>query len=286
MVKENLYKPFEIEYKELDRYPKTNRSKNFFELIYIVDGTGVQYINRNSFNYRKGNLFLITPEDTHSFEISTMSRFFFLRFNEYYVRSNISKDKDAVQRLEYILKNASHRPGCILKNKADKPLIASLVDSIIRENINQQIYYSKIIEQIVNTVITVVARNIALKLPKNLKENTGEPVLEILHYIQENIFEPKMLQVEKMSKNLGISIAYLGRYFKKQTGETLQQYISNYKLRLIETRLLHSDMRINEIAFELNFTDESHLNRMFKKYKGLSPSAFRKKSADDEKAIA
>jgi len=276
MIKENLYKPFEIEYKELGRYPKTNRSKSFFELIYIVDGTGVQYINRNSFNYRKGNLFLITPEDTHSFEIATMSRFFFLRFNEYYVRSNISRDKDAVQRLEYILKNASHRPGCILKNKADKPLIASLVDSIIRENTNQQIYYSKIIEQIVNTVIMVVARNIALKLPKNLKENTGEPVLEILHYIQENI----------LSKSLGISIAYLGRYFKKQTGETLQQYISNYKLRLIETRLLHSDMRINEIAFELNFTDESHLNRMFKKYKGLSPSAFRKKSADDEKAIA
>jgi AraC-like DNA-binding protein len=285
MIKENLYKPFEIEYKELDTYPKTNRSKNFFELIYIVDGTGIQYINRNSFNYRKGNLFLITPEDTHSFEISTTSRFFFLRFNGYYVKSNTKKENDAVQRLEYILKNASHRPGCILKNKTDKPLIALLVDSIIRENTNQQIYYSKIIEQIVNTVITVVARNIALKLPKNLKENTGEPVLEILHYIQENIFEPKMLQVEKMSKSLGISIAYLGRYFKNQTGETLQQYISSYKLRLIETRLLHSDMRINEIAFELNFTDESHMNRMFKKYKGLSPSAFRKKSADTQRPM-
>ena len=281
-----LYRQYEIEWKELECFNRPAKRNNFFELIYIVDGTGVQYINRNSFNYRKGNLFLITPEDTHSFEIATMSRFFFLRFNEYYVRSNISRDKEAVQRLEYILKNASHRPGCILKNKTDKPLIASLVDSIIRENTNQQIYYSKIIEQIVNTVIMVVARNIALKLPKNLKENTGEPVLEILHYIQENIFEPKMLQVEKMSKSLGISIAYLGRYFKKQTGETLQQYISNYKLRLIETRLLHSDMRINEIAFELNFADESHLNRMFKKYKGLSPSAFRKKSADAEKAIA
>ncbi|MEO5889419.1 MAG: helix-turn-helix domain-containing protein [Ferruginibacter sp.] len=56
----------------------------------------------------------------------------------------------------------------------------------------------------------------------------------------------------------------------------MQQYISNYKLRLIETSLLHSDMRINEIAYELNFTDESHLNRIFKKYKGVSPSEFRK----------
>jgi len=279
MIKENLYQPFEIEYKELERFPKATRTKSFFELIYIIDGTGVQYINKNKFNYRKGNLFLITPQDTHSFEISASTRFFFLRFNEYYVKTKPGADKDTVQRIEYILQNASHRPGCILKNKVDKPLIASLVESIVREQSNQQLYHQRIIEQIVNTIITIVARNIALKLPKNVKENTGEAVLEILHYIQQNIFEPKMLKVEKLSSHFGISLTYLGRYFKKQTGETLQQYILNYKLRLIETRLLHSDMRINEIAYELNFTDESHLNRAFKKFKGMSPSEYRKQFA-------
>jgi AraC-like DNA-binding protein len=35
-------------------------------------------------------------------------------------------------------------------------------------------------------------------------------------------------------------------------------------------------MRINEIAHEFNFTDESHLNRLFKKYKGMNPTEFRK----------
>jgi AraC-like DNA-binding protein len=276
MKAENIYVPFEVEYKELYHYPQARRSRNFFELIYVVDGTGVQYINKLRFNYRKGNLFLITPQDIHSFEIANVSNFCFIRFNEYYVKTFISKDKDAVKRMEYILQNASHRPGCILKNKADKPFVASLVESIIRENANQQIYFNKIIEQIVNTIITIVARNIALKLPKNIKESTGEPVLEILHYIQQNVFEPGMLRAEVLSKHFGISLAYLGRYFKKQTGETLQQYISNYKMRLVESRLLHSDMRINEIVYEFNFTDESHLNRSFKKYKGISPTEFRK----------
>jgi AraC-like DNA-binding protein len=88
-----------------------------------------------------------------------------------------------------------------------------------------------------------------------------------------------MLKAEKLSIHFSISIHYLGKYFKKQTGETLQGYISNYKLRLIETRLLHSDMRINEIAYELNYTDESHLNRAFKKFKGISPSEYRKQFA-------
>lgn len=278
MKKENLYHPFEIDFKEVSHFPKITKSNNFFELIYIVDGTGLQFINKNRFSYRKGNLFLITPQDAHSFEIITRSKFFFLRFNEYYVQNNASKDKSLVQRIEYILQNASHRPGCILKNKVDKPLIASLIESIMQEQTNQQLYATTIIAQLVNTIITIVARNIALKLPKKIKENTGEPVLEILHYIQQNIFDPKLLRADNLSRQFGISLSYLGRYFKKQTGDTLQQYIVLYKMRLIEMRLLHSDMRISEIVNELNFTDESHLNKSFRKYKGLSPSEFRKQN--------
>lgn len=276
MRKEHLYLPFEIESVTLNEYPTASRHNNFFELIYIVSGTGVQYINKNKFVYRAGNLFLLTPQDTHSFEITTPTHFFFLRFNEYYVKAAAVNEKDTIQRMEYILQNASHRPGCILKNKVDKPLIAALVNSIIQESNYRQIYHKKIIEQIVNAIITIVARNIALKLPKNIKENTGEVVLDMLHYIQENIFDPSKLRAEQISKHFGISLSYMGRYFKKQTGETLQQYLTNYKLRLVETRLLHSDMRIGEIAYELNFADESHLNRSFKKLKGVSPTEYRK----------
>jgi AraC-like DNA-binding protein len=276
MEKENLYQPFEIDCKELQRFPASIKRNNFFELIYVIDGAGTQTVNKNRFTYRKGNLFLLTPQDAYSFDISAPTTFFFLRFNERYVKEKNTKDKESIQRVEYILQNASHRPGCILKNKADKPFIASLVANILQEQQNRQLYFNRITAQIVNTIITVVARNIALKLPKKIKENTGEPVLEILHYIQENIFEPKMLRTEMLSKQFNISLSYLGRYFRKQTGETLQHYISNYKLRLVEARLLHSDMTINEIAYEFNFTDESHLNRAFKKYKGMNPTAYRK----------
>lgn len=271
-----LYRQYEIEWKELENFSRPAKRNNFFELIYIINGTGIQTVNKNHFNYRKGNLFLLTPKDVYSFNIGTPTSFLFIRFNEQFVKDKVSKDSDAVTQVEYILQNASHKPGCILKNKTDKPLIASLVNSILNEQINQQLYYARISEQIINTVITIVARNIALKLPKIIKETTGEPVLEILNYIQQNIFEPQHLRVEKLSEHFNISTNYLGRYFKKQTGDTLQSYIFNFKMRLVEIRLLNSDMRINEIAHEFNFTDESHLNRLFKKYKGLNPTEFRK----------
>ncbi|RHO64405.1 hypothetical protein DW083_21390 [Parabacteroides sp. AF48-14] len=41
----------------------------FFELVYILSGTGFQWINNNMFPYHDGHLFMITLGDTYSFSV-------------------------------------------------------------------------------------------------------------------------------------------------------------------------------------------------------------------------
>jgi AraC-like DNA-binding protein len=271
---ENLYSPFSISYETLDYYPKTSQQQTFFELVYILSGTGTQYINGNSFNYKEGHLFLHTPLDVHSIEIETTTQFFFLRFNDSYIKSNEFK-KDNIKHLELILSNSTNQCGCILKNQTDKALFRPLVEAIIRELVNRDLYDQEIINQLVNTIIVIVARNIAKYLPLKVDTRTDDKIQEILHYIQSNIYTPELIKAENISKQFAISDHYLGKYFKKKTEETLQNYIMNYKLQLIESRLKLSNMRINEIANEFNFTDESHLNKFFKKQRGISPKQFK-----------
>jgi len=282
MHRESLYQPFEIVYKELDVCPKSAHKHNFFELVYILDGTGKQCINDNHFDYHAGHMFLITPEDCHSFEIEQITKFVFIRFNDFYVKSQHQPEErntEWIKKLEYILNNASHQPGCILCNPPDKIFVKAMVESVLGELTGKQLYHFEVVAQVVNTLITIVARNIAMTLPTMVGDSTGNTVMKILNYIQQNIYNSDQLRMDVISDHFGIAEGYLGRYFKKHTGESLQQYIINYKLKLVETRLQYSDMRINEIVTELGFTDESHLNRLFKKYKGINPSAFRKQHA-------
>lgn len=278
MKKEHLYEPFEIVFKTLDEAPAEGHKHMFFELVYIISGTGTQCINDNKFSYRSGHMFLITPQDCHSFEIETTTEFFFLRFNDIYIKSKAFHSED-VERLEYILNNASHQPGCILKNLSDKTLVKPIAEAIIREYVNRDIYNKELIQQLVNTLIVVVARNIAKYLPESVDQKTEEKAMDIINYIQKNIYYPEQLRTDVMSNVFGISETYLGKYFKKHTNETIQQYIGNHRMKLIEARLKFSDKRINEIAEEFGFTDESHFNKFFRKNKGMSPSAYRKEAA-------
>lgn len=277
MKKENLHQPFEISVKELEESPLKEHEHTFFELVYILSETGLQCINNNKFDYHEGHMFLITPQDCHSFDIHTTTKFFFIRFNDIYIHSGFFGTKN-IKNLEFILQHANHQPGCILKNITDKPLIKSIIEALIREYVNQDLYNKELIQQLINTLIVIVTRNIAKYLPEKIDERSEEKTLDILQYIQNNIYNPDKIKADTISQHFGISQNYLGRYFKKHTNETMQQYIIKYKLKLVENRLLHSEMRINEIAAELGFTDESHLNKLFKKYKGVIPSEFRKRN--------
>ena len=276
MKRENLHQPFEISFSELDESQLQEHDHTFFELVYILSGTGVQWINNNKFLYHDGHLFMITPGDTHSFDIHTTTKFVYIKFNDIYIQSAVLGTENS-RRLEFILQHANHRPGCILRNQTDKLLVKPMIEAIIREYVNRNIYSSEIITQLINTIVIIVARNIALFLPELIDENSEDKSLNILQYIQSNICFPEKIKARTISQHFGISPNYLGRYFKKQTNETMQQYIFNYKMKMVGSRLLHSEMRINEIVEELGFTDESHLNKLFKKYKGCNPTDFRKK---------
>ncbi|UII24695.1 AraC family transcriptional regulator [Fulvivirga maritima] len=275
MKKKSLYQPYEVEYVTMEESPEMGRKNTFFELVYVLSGSGYQCINQNKFKYRDNHMFLITPYDCHQFEIEQPTTFFFLRFNDIYIQS-AGLQSTNIERIEFILQNAGRQPGCILKNQSDKLLVRPMVEAIIREYLNQDLYNTELTEQMINTLIVVVARNIAKYLPNTITEYSEEKILDILHYIQQHIYEPDKIRSKAISSVFGISESYLGRYFKKHTSETLQQYITSYRLKLIEHRLKHSSLRINEIAFTMGFTDESHLNKFFRKNRGMSPVAFRK----------
>lgn len=274
MITKNLYEPFEIEFLETNECPWSAHKHTFFELVFIIEGTGTQCINDHQLPYMPDRMFLLCPQDCHSFQVSTPTRFFFLRFNQSYLST---QRKEWVQKLEFIFHNHNHLPGCILRNVSDKPLMRALVEALLREQVNKHNNHKELTQQIINTMITIAARNIPLLHTISTRQEQSTIAIQMINYIHFHIHEPENLKAEKVAENFNLSPTYVSEYFKKQTGESMQQYIIQYKLKLVETRLTYSDMRMNEIAYEFGFTDESHLSKAFKKYKGLNPSEFRNK---------
>lgn len=274
MKKDYLQQPFELDRKEIMNVcPRGQHTVSFFELVYIISGTGVQTINGSEFSYKENDLFLLAPEDSHQFTFKKPTQLFFIRFNQVFFKNN-EMTTVFFQRLELTFSNNTLQ-GAIIQNENENKVIKNLMESLWIEMDEKELYTLEVIELLVQSILTITARNLIQRTGLLINEKTENKTADIIQYVHGNIYSPEKLKGANIGKVFGISKTYVGRYFKNQTDRTLNEYVAQYKMKLIENRLKHSDMRMNEIADEFGFTDKSHLNRFFKKLKGVSPSVFR-----------
>jgi AraC-like DNA-binding protein len=275
MAKENIYQSLEVFYENVTVCPLRDRQFNFFELVYVISGKGKHSVNGNKFDYFPGDLFLITPDDCHGFDLEGNNEFMVVRFGESYIKEYQWKSIDHIECLLYY---ASHLSGSILVNNDDKHMVNSLIQSLQQACSHQSLYNEDLTRHLVNAIIVIAARNIAINKPQQLTPNADRRTLQILDYIQAYIRQPELLTIAVIAAKFRFSPTYLSSYFRKECNESIQQYISSYRIRLIEHRLRFSDKRVHEIADEFGFADESHINKFFKRHHGISLKKYREAS--------
>lgn len=72
-----------------------------------------------------------------------------------------------------------------------------------------------------------------------------------------------------------ISPKYLSALIKNISGKTVSKWIDEYVVLEAKNLLKYSNMSIQEVAYSLNFANQSFFGKYFKKHTGLSPNAYR-----------
>jgi AraC-like DNA-binding protein len=181
--------------------------------------------------------------------------------------------------MEYVFHNQHHLKGNIITKENDQQWADILISRLLWEKEQNGYGTEDICKNIVFLLLQLITRYIRehsifpLKAPRADKMIRG-----ITNYIHLHISDNKSLRVENIAGYFCKSKDHLSLYFKKQTGLTLKDYILSYKLELAKTRLLYSDLTITSIASELNFTDESHLNKLFNHKLSITASVYRKQN--------
>ena len=97
---------------------------------------------------------------------------------------------------------------------------------------------------------------------------------KIKNYIDLHYLEP--LTMKQVSSALGMSESYISHVFKDMLGYPPMQYALRKKIGEAQTLLISTDYPISQIAQMVGFDAQSHFNKLFSKYVGISPGQFRK----------
>jgi len=98
-------------------------------------------------------------------------------------------------------------------------------------------------------------------------------IKNVIAYINDNLSQE--LLVSQLSEQAGLSLFYFIRSFKKELGLTPKEYVIQQRInKATELIQNQSQLPLNHIALACGFYDQSHMNKYFKQYKGLTPSNY------------
>ena len=116
------------------------------------------------------------------------------------------------------------------------------------------------------------------ELPTNTEsgnEALDERFRRLLMYMQNHYSE--VITLDELATHVGLSRSECCRYFKKRTGRTLMDYLTQYRLHKSMEELRQKDKSISQIAQDCGFQSQSYYTKRFRELTGKTPGQFRKR---------
>lgn len=112
-------------------------------------------------------------------------------------------------------------------------------------------------------------------LNSNKKIHSSKIIGKAKEYIDNN-YQRNDLLVEDIAASVFFHPSYLRFLFKKETGITIGEYLTQVRMQKARTLLKEGRLRCTEIAAMLGYSDAAYFSKCFKKYNKISPSEYEK----------
>jgi len=110
---------------------------------------------------------------------------------------------------------------------------------------------------------------------KGQKEHEDEPVKKAQEFIEKN-FQEK-ISVDQLASMFALGRRNLERRFKKATANSVVEYMQRVKIEAAKMSLETSRETVNEVMYNVGYTDPKAFRNTFKRITGLSPVQYRNK---------
>lgn len=255
-------------------------SHTYYEIVYIFKGGGIHHLNNNQLSYKGGDLFLLSPDDEHYFEIKKTTRFAFIKFTDSYFtnKTHLSPDAFLVTKPETMMRHKLLKEVKLVLDEPCKTILHNTIENIVAYNCRADVATSPLVYYQVLSVFGLIKEAIA-KL--DIRIDDGAPDKEaLISFIHQHIYEPDRIQVKQIAAHFNIAANYFSAYFKRNFGISYREYVNSYRTKLIEKRITTGQQTLKQISAEFGFTDESHLSHFFRKRHQVSPVSFRNRAVE------
>lgn len=232
----------------------------FYEIELPIEGEGYEIINgvRHEIDY--STIFLFHPTDYHQIFATKPITMYNIAF------TNSVIDEEIISNF------LNYESGIVIELSENKLNQIKTTIKLIQEIFDSHRSNKEdILSHLLNALLLII---IGSKQTPEAMESAQSPIVSVLKYIHENYSSNPTLQ--ELSDYCGYQRNYFCDYFKKKTGFTYKDYLSNIKINASKRLLKITNKSIKEIALECGFNSVNNFIRKFKIHAGITPMQYHK----------
>lgn len=231
--------------------------------------------NLHEFRLKKDSMFIFTPKNILQ-----------VNSQQYFKADVIAISPDFMRRINIDIKNMMplflkfvENPALTLTPEESRSM-RGMIAQIERETRGPETHFSfDIVSGLIAATIYKVGDIMYHYLAEHPEEQNNshnraeEYFKQFTHLLGEHFREER--SVGFYAHQLCITPKYLTTLIKRISGQSVSEWIDNYVILEAKTLLKYSTMSIQEIAYYLNFPNQSFFGSYFKRNTGMSPSQYK-----------
>lgn len=231
-----------------------------YVIHFIKDGKGTYHWNNKKYELKKGQAFLIYPEEVTTYKADSKDPWSYLwigfhgyRAEEFLDNMGFSR-KQPILEIENIKQVESHIDRILLANKLTCANELKRLSELLA-------LFAFIMEE-------------HPKVDQKKAVYPGELYVRYALEYMMNHYNEK-IKIDDLADIIGISRSYFTGIFKKEVKMSPQEYLKNLRMEKAAFLLHSSEESIQEIAQQSGYEDSLSFSKAFKQKHGVSPSVFR-----------
>lgn len=250
------------------------------EIIYVKSGSAYIGYDEQLVQVREGEIFVFGSGESHYFLASPDSvrlvyQFDLLLFRDQYLEK--LDYKELIRLFETSENHSVNWPKNVTVS------IQEVLEMLFEESMKRRIGYEFSLIGLLHQLLVFYFREIPKKAKTleignfveavNQKE-TLERLNNIFIYIETHSQEN--ITLEDVAKHVGFSPHYFARFFKKNTGQTFIQFLTEYRISQAKSMLSKEKMPMIEVSEKSGFNSVKTFHHVFKEQVGMSPLKYHK----------
>lgn len=239
---------------------------DFFQLIYIAEGTGMHTVDFQRIKFQTGSFIPVAKDQVQQFHIDFEVKGYLILFtSDFLVREQINYR----YLYDFIVFNSQLLPIGLQCDSETRLLIEMLAKAY---------FYEKEIEQ--EELLRNYLKIILIRLEHNKRSfyrTQNDSVLNLTmrfkKALDSNIcYKTKVADICEI---LGVNSKKLNIALKLASDKTAKEYLDERVVLEIKRLLSYSEFSIKEIAYKIGFEDATNMTKYFKKHTSYLPQEFR-----------